>query len=86
MIRTRAKASVLRGLDSNEGLATQLATYQARFGDWRELFRWVDQISKVSKADIRRVSNQIFVEGNRTVGMIETAAPAAPNASKGGAQ
>jgi predicted Zn-dependent peptidase len=86
MIRTRAKASVLRGLDSNEGLATQLATYQARFGDWRELFRWVDQIGKVSKADIRRVSNQIFVEGNRTVGMIETVPPSAAAPSKGGAQ
>jgi predicted Zn-dependent peptidase len=86
MIRTRAKASVLRGLDSNEGLATQLATYQARFGDWRELFRWVDQISKVSKADIRRVANQTFVAGNRTVGIIETAPPATPAAAKGGAQ
>ena len=86
MIRTRAKASVLRGLDSNEGLATQLATYQARFGDWRELFRWVDQISKVSKADIRRVANQTFVAGNRTVGIIETVPPATAAAGKGGAQ
>ncbi len=85
MIKTRAKASVLRGLDSNEGLATQLATYQARFGDWRELFRWVDHVDKVSKADIRRVANQTFVDSNRTVGMIETAPPAA-TASKGGAQ
>ena len=86
MIRTRAKASVIRGLDSNEGLASELATYQARFGDWRELFHWVDQIDKVSKADIRRVANQIFVEGNRTVGMIETVPPAAPAAGNGGAQ
>ncbi|MGH9512320.1 MAG: M16 family metallopeptidase [Terriglobales bacterium] len=85
MIRTRAKASVLRGLDSNEGLATQLATYQARFGDWRELFYWVDRVDKVSKADIRRVANQIFVEGNRTVGVIETVPPTA-TATKGGAQ
>ncbi len=91
MIRTRAKAGVIRGLDSDEGLASQLATYQARFGDWRELFHWVDQISNVSKADIRRVANQIFVEGNRTVGMIETAPPSAPappalDKDKGGAQ
>lgn len=86
MIRTRAKAGVIRGLDSNEGLASQLATYQARFGDWRELFHWVDQISNVSKADIRRVANQIFLEGNRTVGMIETAPPSPATASNGGAQ
>jgi predicted Zn-dependent peptidase len=85
MIKTRAKASVLRGLDSNEGLASQLATYQARFGDWRELFRWVDHVDKVSKADIRRVANQTFVDSNRTVGMIETEPPTATG-SKGGAQ
>ncbi len=86
MIKTRAKASVLRGLDSNEGLASQLATYQARFGDWRELFRWVDHIDHVTKADIRRVANQTFVEGNRTVGMIETMPPSASASGKGGAQ
>lgn len=85
MIKTRAKASVLRGLDSNEGLASQLATYQARFGDWRELFRWVDHIDHVSKADIRRVASQTFVDTNRTVGMIETIPPSG-SAGKGGAQ
>src|SRR5712691_5475818 len=70
MIRTRAKANLLRGLDDNQGLATQLATYQTRYGDWRELFRTVDHIDKVTKADIRRVANEIFVDTNRTVGVI----------------
>ena len=41
MIRTRAKANLLRGLDGNEGLASELALFQARYGDWRELStRW----------------------------------------------
>ena len=74
MIRTRAKTALLRGLDSNEGLAGDLALYQSRYGDWRELFRQVDNLDKVSKADIRRVANQTFVPANRTVGIIETAA------------
>ncbi len=73
MIKTRAKANLIRGLADNEGLATQLATYETRYGDWRELFRSVDRIDEVSKADIRRVANQIFVDTNRTVGEIETA-------------
>jgi len=72
MIKTRAKANLLRSLGSNEGLANNLALYQARYDDWRELFRSVDRIDKVTKADIRRVANQTFVPTNRTVGIIET--------------
>ena len=71
MIKTRSKANLIRGLADNEGLATQLATYQTRYGDWRELFRSVDRIDQVTKADIRRVANQIFVDTNRTIGVIE---------------
>jgi predicted Zn-dependent peptidase len=72
MIKTRTKANLIRGLGDNEGLATQLAIYQTRYGDWRELFRSVDHIDKVTKADIRRVANETFKETNRTVGVIET--------------
>ena len=44
----------------------------------------MDDIGKVSKADIRRVANTTFVESNRTVGMIESTqlALAAPSAGK----
>ena len=52
-----------------------LALYQTRYGDWRELFHQVENLDKVSKADIRRVANQTFVPTNRTVGIIETVAP-----------
>jgi len=71
MIKTRAKANLIRGLADNEGLATELATYQTRYGDWRELFRSVDRIDKVTKADIRRIANEVFTDTNRTVGVIE---------------
>src|ERR1041385_1248829 len=76
MVKTRAKANLIRGLADNEGLAGQLATSQLRYGDWRELFRSVEKIDKVTKADIRRVANKAFVERNRTVAMIENEAPA----------
>jgi len=75
MIKTRTKANLIRGLADNVGLSTQLATYQARYGDWRELFRSVERIDKVTKQDIRRVANETFVDINRTVGIIETAGP-----------
>ena len=78
MYKTRTRADLLRGLADNQGLSNALAEYQARFGDWRELFRQLDQVDKVTKADIRRVANQTFVESNRTVGEIVTAPPTAP--------
>jgi predicted Zn-dependent peptidase len=86
MIRTRAKANLLRGLDNNEGLSLQLALYQARYADWRELFHQVENLDKVSKADIRRVANQTFVSTNRTVGIIESVAPPRAPSQNGGAQ
>jgi predicted Zn-dependent peptidase len=85
MIKTRSKANLIRGLANNEGLATQLATYQTRYGDWQELFRSVDRIEAVSKADIRRVANEVFVDTNRTVGMIENAPGGHPAGEQGNA-
>jgi len=75
MIKTREKAGLIRRLGSNEGLANELAVYQTRYGDWRELFSSVDRIDKVTKADVRRIANQIFTETNRSVAYIQTAAP-----------
>jgi predicted Zn-dependent peptidase len=83
MIKTRTKANLIRSLGDNEGLATQLATYQTRYGDWRELFRSVDRIDKVTKADIRRIANETFNDTNRTVGVIETTAGAAHSGEPG---
>lgn len=74
MVKTRAKASLIRSLDSNSGLAGMLSEAQARYGDWRELFREVDRIDKVTKEDIRRVANKTFGQNNRTIGILETQA------------
>ena len=78
IFKTRARASLLRSLDDNAGLAGNLATFQMRFGDWRELFKQLDRIDKVTKADIRRVAQATFVPSNRTVGTIDTARVAKP--------
>ena len=87
--KTRAKADLLRGLGNNEGLAQQLAEYQTRFGDWRELFRQLNKVDAVTKADVKRVANRIFVDSNRTSARIEFVAQkpganAPPAASTGG--
>jgi len=84
MFKTRTKADLIRGLASNQGLAQQLAIYQTRYGDWRELFRYLEKVDKVQKADIRRVANKVFTDSNRTVGSIETVSEPAAPAAKGG--
>ena len=87
MFKTRTRADLLRGLADNQGLANVLAEYQTRYGDWRELFLELDKVDKVTKADIRRVANTLFVAGNRTSAWIETAPPATAAAKNdGGAQ
>jgi predicted Zn-dependent peptidase len=70
-VKTRVKAGLVRRLDSNSGLALQLVSYQILYGDWRELFREVEAVDKVTPADIRRVANATFSPNNRTVGRIE---------------
>jgi predicted Zn-dependent peptidase len=86
MFKTRARADLLRGLGDNQGLAEQLAIYQLRYGDWRELFNQLKKIDAVTKEDIRRVANKTFVDTNRTYAMVEFQPPAAPAAqqSQGG--
>jgi len=84
--KTRAKADLIRSLDSNEGLAESLANYQTLFGDWRELFKYVDRLDALTKADVRKAATATFVDANRTVAKIETATPSpAPTAAPSGA-
>ena len=78
MYKTRARADLLRGLADNQGLANALAEYQTLYGDWRELFLQLDRVDKVTKADIRRFANMIFVDSNRTTAEIDFASETAP--------
>ncbi len=70
--KTRARASLIRQLDSNSGLAAQLTFYEVITGDWRNLFGQLDKIDKVTAEDIQRVAGEYFTTKNRTVGIIKT--------------
>lgn len=83
-VKTRVKAGLVRSLADNSGLALNIANYQTLYGDWRELFREVERIDKVTSADVKRVSNETFLPSNRTVGKIESNPK--KEAPKGGAQ
>jgi len=84
MVKARAKTDLIRSLGSNQGLAENLSGNQVLTGDWRDLFRSVDRLDKVTKADIKRLANATFVETNRTVGVIETTGSAAAKSAPAG--
>ncbi len=72
MVKTRSKAALLRSLANNQGLAINLAENQMKYGDWREMFRRIDKMDAVTNEDVKRVANEVFVDTNRTVGILET--------------
>ncbi|MGB3137684.1 MAG: pitrilysin family protein [Nodosilinea sp.] len=75
-IKTQARAGLLQSLASNGGMASLLAEYQAKTGDWRNLFNDLNTIEAVSAADIQRVAEGLFRPENRTVGKLVQAASA----------
>jgi len=74
--KTRARAGLVRQLASNSGLASQLTFFHVLTGDWRNLFRQLDKIDKVTAEDIQRVAQEYFTTKNRTVGVTKTTAAA----------
>ncbi len=69
-VKTQAKASLLRSLDSNSGMASLLVEYEVKMGDWRNLFGQIEQIDAVTADDILRVARSTFVPENRTIGKL----------------
>jgi len=69
-VKTQARAGLLRSLDSNSGMAELLLEYEAKTGDWRNLFKELEQINAVTSADIQRVARSTFTPQNRTVGKL----------------
>ncbi|MER3435508.1 MAG: peptidase M16 [Leptolyngbya sp. ERB_1_1] len=69
-IKTQARAELLRSLDSNMGMAESLLEYEVKTGSWRNLFKQIDAIAKITPADIQRVAKATFMNENRTIGRI----------------
>lgn len=70
--QVRLRASVIRQLGSNMGLAANFAFYKTVTGDWRNQFRQLDRLASVTVEDVQRVAASTFVQRNRTVGMVKT--------------
>lgn len=68
--RTNARAGLIRGLDSNAGIAQTLAQTESQQGDWRKVFTNLEELEKVTVDDIQRVAKKYLTQDNRTVGAI----------------
>ncbi len=78
-VKTKLRADLIRRLDSNTGLASELPSYYANYGDWRKLFTELEEYDRVTAGDVQRVAKTYLIGPTRTVAY--TNAPA-----NGGAQ
>jgi predicted Zn-dependent peptidase len=74
----RLDASLIRSLQSNAGLASQLAYFEAVAGDWRYILGIRDRTAAVTAKDVRRVASTWLLKHNRTVaGLVPASTPPA---------
>jgi predicted Zn-dependent peptidase len=66
-VKTKLRAALIRKLDSNSGLASELCSYYVAYGDWRKLFTELEEFNKVTAEDVERVANTYLVKEHRTV-------------------
>jgi predicted Zn-dependent peptidase len=66
-VKTKVRAGLIRQLDSNTGLASQLPFYEVMYGDWRVMFTGLKDIEKVTADDVQRVARTYLTDSNRTV-------------------
>ena len=71
-VKTQSRAGLLRAVDSNLGMASLLAQYEAKTGSWRNVFTRLDAIASVTAEDIQRVAQKTFTAENRTIGRLLT--------------
>jgi predicted Zn-dependent peptidase len=74
-IKIKVRAGVIRRLDSNSGMAELLTFYHVSYGDWRKMFRGIDEVAKVTADDVQRVAKLYLIPETRTVAY--TVAPGA---------
>ncbi|MDM7915267.1 MAG: M16 family metallopeptidase [Candidatus Eisenbacteria bacterium] len=79
-VKTRVRARFWQQIQSNQGMAGQLAYFQAMTGDYRNLFRQVEKVEAVTIDDVKRVARETLRKDNRTVAILRNR-PAAGDAS-----
>ena len=66
-IKNQVRADFIYGLQSDEGLASQLAYYEAFFGSWEIMLEYAGIIESITPEEIMEVAQKYLTEDNRTV-------------------
>lgn len=74
-VRNQVEAGNIRRLQSNLGLAFQLAESETLAGDWQRTFRLSELIGAVTAEDVRRAAADYFTAENRTVATLRKGEP-----------
>jgi predicted Zn-dependent peptidase len=86
-ILNQLDADLVRSLQSNSGMASQLSYFEAAVGGWRYILEVRKAIGKVSPEDVMRVAKTYFAKENRTVATLikkETPSLKRDESKKGG--
>jgi zinc protease len=71
-IKNQKRIEFYNQVETINGKANNLGTYEVFFGDYRKMFDAPEAYNKVTLDDIKRVANQYFKKSNRTVGVLKT--------------
>jgi predicted Zn-dependent peptidase len=66
-VKTKLRAELIRKLDSNSGLASELTAYHVAYGDWRKLFTELEDYNRITADDVMRVAREYLTPRTRTV-------------------
>ncbi len=73
-VKINVRAGLIRGLASNMGMANALAAAHVSYGSWKKLVTQLDELDKITAADVQRVAKTYFTEKGRTVAFMAPAA------------
>jgi zinc protease len=76
-------ADFYRQMNTINGKANTIGTYEVFFGDYHKLFTAADEFNKVTPDAVRDIARKYFSDKNRTVATLAPEAPSAPPASSG---
>ena len=65
------RAELLRSMRRSEELAATLVRYSAKTGDWRNAFRRVGELERVTGDDVCRALRTYFTDARRTIATLE---------------
>lgn len=69
--KTRAKVTILRQMQSNQGLIMNLLGAEVILGSWQKAFDQLEQMEKITVGDIQNLVNTYLIKSSRSIARIE---------------